>query len=107
MAAGFQHDDIAWFQFHDFPSAHDDAGGTLATGDDSQITAGGGIDGIDVENSRDACLGMIFSDNELPRFRIMLYCAAGTSSVSERMMRSGLMVDPGGSPTPCTSIQIA
>ncbi|MGC4488515.1 hypothetical protein ACPXA1_25050, partial [Escherichia coli] len=76
MAAGFQHDDIAWFQFHDLPSAHDDADGTLAAGDDSQITAGAGFDGIDVENG--------------------YLCLAGTSSVSERTMRSGLMVDPGG-----------
>ncbi|PAY07609.1 hypothetical protein CK489_17905 [Bradyrhizobium sp. UFLA03-84] len=87
MAAGFQHDDIAWFQFHDLPSALDDADGKLATGDDSQITAGDCFDGIDVENG--------------------YVCVAGTSSVSERMMRSGLIVDSGGNPTPCTSIQIA
>ena len=30
----------------------------------------------------------------------------GTSSVSERMMRSGLTVEPSGRPSPCTSIQI-
>ncbi|GEC53536.1 hypothetical protein DXU07_26510 [Bradyrhizobium elkanii] len=54
MAAGLQHDDIAWFQFHDFPSALDDADGRLATGDDSQITAGVSFNGIDVENGGDA-----------------------------------------------------
>jgi len=35
------------------------------------------------------------------------YGWSGTSSVSERMMRSGLTVDPSGRPSPCTSIQIA
>ncbi|QOZ32015.1 hypothetical protein XH92_10170 [Bradyrhizobium sp. CCBAU 53421] len=51
MAAGFQHDDIAWFQFHDFPSALDDADGRLATSDDSQITAGAWRGGFAVKTA--------------------------------------------------------
>ena len=31
----------------------------------------------------------------------------GSSSVSERMMRSGFTVEPAGRPSPCTSIQMA
>ncbi|QOZ28220.1 hypothetical protein XH93_34890 [Bradyrhizobium sp. CCBAU 51753] len=38
MTAGLQDDNIAWLQFHDLPSALDDAAGRLASGDDSPIT---------------------------------------------------------------------
>ena len=33
--------------------------------------------------------------------------STGNNSVSERMMRSGLMAEPAGRPRPCVSIQIA
>jgi hypothetical protein len=34
-------------------------------------------------------------------------CSSVSNSLSERMMRSGLTVDPSGRPSPCASIQMA
>src|SRR5262249_54378976 len=84
LTAGFQHDDIATLELHGFVLRVDPVS-KLASRHDRPITRRNLRRGSG--GTRQGC--------------------SGNSSVSERMMRSGLTGDPSGRPSPWASSQIA